>query len=83
MNEGVVLVRREVFDAVGGWADGFFLYHEGLDLAQRLWDRGYTGWYAAGVRMHHPLTVPSRHALFHRLAARNRVWVAHRNLPRR
>ena len=81
MAEGVVLVRRRAFDAVGGWADGFFLYHEGLDLAQRLWDRGDTGWYAAGVRMHHPLTVPSRHALFHRLAARNRVWVAYRNLP--
>jgi len=81
MTEGVVLIRRAAFDHIGGWADGFFLYHEGLDLAQRLWAQGYTGWYAAGIRMHHPLTNPTRHALFHRLAARNRVWVAYRNLP--
>ncbi|MFI7174744.1 glycosyltransferase family 2 protein [Streptomyces spororaveus] len=81
MTEGVVLIRRTAFDAAGGWADPFFLFHEGLDLAQRIWTRGATGWYAAGIRMHHPLTSPTRHALFHRLAARNRVWVAYRNLP--
>ncbi|MFF4645863.1 glycosyltransferase family 2 protein [Streptomyces sp. NPDC001389] len=81
MTEGVVLIRRTAFDPAGGWADAFFLYHEGLDLAQRLWDQGHTGWYAAGIRMHHPLTQPTRHALFRRLAARNRVWVAYRNLP--
>ncbi|MEU8777085.1 glycosyltransferase [Streptomyces sp. NPDC048606] len=81
MTEGIVLVRRAVFEATGGWADGFFLYHEGLDLAQRIWAGGATGWYAADLRMHHPLTSPTRHALFHRLAARNRVWVAYRNLP--
>lgn len=80
MTEGVVMVRREAFDAVGGWPD-FFLYHEGIDLSYRLWDRGRTGWYAADVRMHHPVTSPTRHALFHRLAARNRVWLAYRNLP--
>ncbi|WP_443059190.1 glycosyltransferase family 2 protein [Streptomyces sp. NBC_00435] len=80
MTEGVVMVRRDAFDAAGGWAD-FFLYHEGIDLAYRLWDQGRTGWYAADVRMHHPVTSPTRHALFHRLAARNRVWLAHRNLP--
>ncbi|MFF2196388.1 glycosyltransferase family 2 protein [Streptomyces sp. NPDC058157] len=81
MTEGVVLVRRSAFERAGGWAGSFFLYHEGIDLAQRLWDQGHTGWYAAGIRMHHPLTQPTRHALFHRLAARNRVWVAYRNLP--
>ncbi|MFI1283850.1 glycosyltransferase family 2 protein [Streptomyces sp. NPDC020858] len=81
MTEGVVLVRRTAFDAVGGWADPLFLYHEGVDLSWRLWSHGHTGWYAAGIRMHHPLTSPTRHALFHRLAARNRVWVAYRNLP--
>ncbi|MFF8592866.1 glycosyltransferase family 2 protein [Streptomyces sp. NPDC015220] len=81
MTEGVVLVRREAFDSVGGWPAEFFLYHEGLHLAWRCWAAGWTGWYAAGIRMHHPLTSPTRHALFHRLAARNRIWVAYRNLP--
>ncbi|MFE7402752.1 PIG-L family deacetylase [Streptomyces sp. NPDC057557] len=31
--------------------------------------------------MHHPVTSPARHRLFCRLAARNRIAVAYRNLP--
>ncbi|MEU7354302.1 glycosyltransferase family 2 protein [Streptomyces albidoflavus] len=81
MTEGVVLIRRAAFDAVGGWDDQLFLYHEGSDLAWRLYEAGWRGWYAASIRMHHPLTGPARHALYHRLAARNRIWIAHRNLP--
>ncbi|MFE7453009.1 glycosyltransferase family protein, partial [Streptomyces griseus] len=81
MTEGVVLIRREAFDAVDGWADQIFLYHEGADLAWRLYEAGWSGWYAASIRMHHPLTEPARHPLYHRLAARNRIWIAHRSLP--
>ncbi|MFB7026579.1 MULTISPECIES: glycosyltransferase family 2 protein [unclassified Streptomyces] len=81
MTEGVVLIRRDAFDAVGGWESRMFLYHEGSDLARRLYEAGWSRWYAASIRMHHPLTAPGRHALHHRLAARNRIWIAHRNLP--
>lgn len=81
MTEGVVLIRRDAFDAVGGWEEQLFLYHEGVDLAWGLYEAGWSGWYAASIRMHHPLTEPARHALYHRLAARNRIWIAHRNLP--
>ncbi|MFC5832255.1 glycosyltransferase family 2 protein [Nonomuraea insulae] len=81
MAEGVVMVRREVFEAAGGWPGHFFLFHEGIDLAWRLWDRGCVGHYAPGVVVHHPATDPGRHAAFYRLNARNRVWLALRNLP--
>ncbi|MFF9854122.1 glycosyltransferase family 2 protein [Streptomyces litmocidini] len=81
MTEGVVMVRRDAFNAVGGWENTLFLYHEGADLGWRLYAAGWSGWYAAGIRMHHPLTAPARHALYHRLAARNRIWIAYRNLP--
>ncbi|MEW2626020.1 glycosyltransferase family 2 protein [Streptomyces sp. NPDC048106] len=81
MTEGVVLIRRDAFEAVGGWEGRIFLYHEGADLAWRLYEAGWSGWYAAAIHMHHPLTTPARHALYHRLAARNRIWIAHRNLP--
>jgi GT2 family glycosyltransferase len=81
MAEGVVLVRRADFDAAGGWPGHYFLYHEGIDLAWRLWDLGRTGWYAPGVHVHHPETDPARHEVYYRLSARNRVWVAYRNLP--
>ena len=76
-----MLVRRADFDRVGGWPGHYFLYHEGIDLAWRLWDLGRTGWYAPDVVVHHPATDPARHATYHRLSARNRVWVAYRNLP--
>ena len=31
--------------------------------------------------LNHPTTAPSRHAVYHRMVARNRVWLARRNLP--
>jgi GT2 family glycosyltransferase len=74
-------VRRVAFDEVGGWPDAFFFGHEGIDLAWRMWDAGWELHYAADLVVRHPTTLPSRHALFFRLTARNRVWVARRNLP--
>jgi GT2 family glycosyltransferase len=82
MAEGVVMVRRSAFEAVGGWPGHFFLFHEGIDLAWRLWAHGGTGRYLPGIVVHHPATHPSRHTRFYRLNARNRVWLARRNLPR-
>ncbi|MEU8893447.1 glycosyltransferase family 2 protein [Streptomyces sp. NPDC048442] len=82
MAEGVVLVRRSAFEQVGGWPGHFFLFHEGIDLAWRLWDRGYTGLYTPDIIVHHPATDPARHDRFYELSARNRVWLARRNLPR-
>jgi GT2 family glycosyltransferase len=79
--EGVFLVRRKAFEEAGGWPGHFFYAHEGIDLVWRIWDRGYTAFYAADVLVHHPATSPTRHALFYRMNARNRVWVAMRNLP--
>ncbi|MEY9839545.1 glycosyltransferase family 2 protein [Streptacidiphilus sp. EB103A] len=80
MAEGIVLIRRSEFERAGEWPD-FFMFHEGVDLAWRLWSRGRTGWYAAGVQVHHPATDPARHAPYYRLVARNRAWVALRRLP--
>jgi GT2 family glycosyltransferase len=40
MAEGVVMIRRSAFDAAGGWPGHFFLFHEGIDLAWRLWRQG-------------------------------------------
>ncbi|MFD7886123.1 glycosyltransferase family 2 protein [Streptomyces bauhiniae] len=81
MAEGVVMIRRTAFEAVGGWPGHFFLFHEGIDLSWRLWNHGGTGRYVPDVIVHHPATDPSRHTLFHHLNTRNRVWLARRNLP--
>jgi GT2 family glycosyltransferase len=37
-----MLVRRDAFDAVGGFDEGFFLFFEELDLAQRLRRSGWS-----------------------------------------
>lgn len=78
---GASAVRREVFDQVGLLPDEFFLFHEETDLAWRALDAGWSVRYRADIVLCHPATTPSRHALYHRLVARNRVWVARRNLP--
>ena len=79
--EGAVVVRREVFDRVGRWPERFFYAHEGIDLAYRLWAAGSTVWYAGDLVALHPAVEPSRHPDYLHNNARNRVWVARRNLP--
>jgi hypothetical protein len=37
--------------------------------------------YRSDMVLYHPTTAPSRHAVYHRMVARNRVWLARRNLP--
>ncbi|MDO7881379.1 glycosyltransferase family 2 protein [Salinibacterium soli] len=79
--EGATLLPRAVFDAAGGWADPFFYAHEGIELAWRVWDTGHRAFYAGDLVAHHPAIEPTRHSYYYRLNARNRVWLAKRNLP--
>ncbi|MGY1641609.1 glycosyltransferase family 2 protein [Geodermatophilus sp. SYSU D00703] len=79
--EGAVVVRRALFERAGGWPAPFFYAHEGIELAWRVWDAGGRVRYAGDLAAEHPLTAPTRHRDFHRLNARNRVWLARRNLP--
>lgn len=80
-SEGVVMIRRSAFVQVGGWPGRFFFGHEGIDLAWRLMDAGWRLWYAPEIPVNHPYTEAARHAVYYRTNARNRVWVAKRNLP--
>ncbi|HWC23319.1 MAG TPA: glycosyltransferase family 2 protein [Flexivirga sp.] len=79
--EAAVLVRRKAFEQVGGWPGHFFFGHEGVDLAWRLADVGWRIEYAPSVVIHHPATDAARHEVYFHTNARNRVWVAKRNLP--
>jgi N-acetylglucosaminyl-diphospho-decaprenol L-rhamnosyltransferase len=40
MGTGFV-IRREVFDRIGGMDEGYFLYMEDVDLCRRVWDAGF------------------------------------------
>jgi GT2 family glycosyltransferase len=79
--EGAIVLPRETFEKAGGWAGEFFYAHEGIELAWRVWDQGKRVWYAGDLLAEHPAVAPTRHSEYYRLNARNRVWLARRNLP--
>ncbi|MET7647563.1 glycosyltransferase family 2 protein [Streptomyces sp. NPDC005426] len=78
---GANAVRTRVIAEVGPLPGDFFYAHEETDLAWRALDAGWQIDYRADMVLNHPTTAPSRHALYHRMVARNRVWLARRNLP--
>ncbi|WP_433381772.1 glycosyltransferase family 2 protein [Streptosporangium sp. CA-115845] len=78
---GACAIRRSAFLQVGGLPERFFYAHEETDLAWRLLGEGYRIEYDAKTVMYHPQVPPTRHTDFYRLNARNRVWLARRNLP--
>jgi GT2 family glycosyltransferase len=78
--EGAVAVRRDVFEAVGGWPADFRFVHEGVDLGWRVMDAGYRVLYAGDVAALHP-PYPAHNAWDDYYGARNRVWLARRHLP--
>lgn len=80
--EGAVAIRRDLFEQIGGWPEPFFYAHEGIELVWRVWDAGFVAWYAGDLVVHHPVIDPARHDIYYRMNARNRVWLAKRNLPR-
>jgi len=47
------VVRRETWEEMGGFDEGFFLWYEDVDLAQRLHDAGYRNLVAGSARVGH------------------------------
>jgi GT2 family glycosyltransferase len=78
---GACVVRREAYDAVGGYFTELMYGHEELELSWRLVDAGWAIRYVPEVSVFHPRTEVSRHREGWRLTGRNRVWIARRTLP--
>jgi GT2 family glycosyltransferase len=79
--EGAVAMRREVFEAVGGWPGDFEFVHEGIDLGWRVMDAGHRVAYAGDIVALHPSPTGTPHGYSFYYGARNRVWLARRHLP--
>jgi N-acetylglucosaminyl-diphospho-decaprenol L-rhamnosyltransferase len=74
--------RRDVFDALGGYEERFFLYYEDVDLAFRAVLAGYHALLVPSARVTHRLGATTRsHARARFYVARNSVWCAVRCLP--
>ncbi|MHB1593033.1 MAG: glycosyltransferase family 2 protein [Streptosporangiaceae bacterium] len=78
---GACAIRRSAYLEAGGLPSAFFFAHEETDLSWRLIDRGYRLEYDAAATMCHPIVANARHDIWYRFEARNRVWLARRNLP--
>ena len=74
--------RRDVFDALGGYEERFFLYYEDVDLAFRALLAGHHALLVPSARVTHRLGATTRsrgRARFY--VARNSAWCAVRCLP--
>ncbi|MEU0479213.1 glycosyltransferase [Streptosporangium sp. NPDC006013] len=74
-------IRMAVVDDIGTWPESFFYAHEETDVAWRALDAGWRIEYRPELVLQHPRTSPTRHAVYFRMVARNRVWLARRHLP--
>ncbi|MEV8474862.1 glycosyltransferase [Streptomyces sp. NPDC051173] len=74
-------ISTRMLEQTGDWPEEFFFTHEETDLAWRALDANWTVLYAPELLLQHPRTSPARHAVYHRMTARNRVWLARRHLP--
>ncbi|MDT9683196.1 glycosyltransferase [Streptomyces sp. TRM76323] len=74
-------LSMQMLQEVGDWPGPFFYAHEETDLSWRALDAGWKVLYEPHLVLRHPWTSPSRHTVFHRMVARNRVWLAKRHLP--
>jgi GT2 family glycosyltransferase len=74
--------RRDVFDALGGYEERFFLYYEDVDLAFRAILAGYHALLVPSARVVHQLGATTRSLARGRFyVSRNSIWCAVRCLP--
>ncbi|WP_286748572.1 glycosyltransferase family 2 protein [Marinobacter sp. UBA2688] len=77
-------VRREAFEACGGFDERFFVYFEEVDVANRSKSAGFDSWYLAEARAFHAGGGTSRQVKAHRLfySLRGRILYAFKHFPR-
>ncbi len=70
-----LLIRREVWDQLGGFDRRFFMYGEDLDLCWRMRELGFTVWYEPSARVVHRKGQSSRQVALPMLVAFHRsMW---------
>jgi GT2 family glycosyltransferase len=80
--EGECAMRREAVIAAGGYSARMFLYHEGLDLAYRLINRGERIEYTPDIAVVHYVAPDSgRSQRYYYCSVRNGIWIAYQYLP--
>ena len=81
---GAALYRKEIFDKIGVFDESFFAYMEDVDISYRARIAGYYNVYCPKAKVYHigSATSGSKYNAFKvRLAARNNLYVAYKNMP--
>jgi GT2 family glycosyltransferase len=82
------LARTDVIRQIGGFDEGFFLYHEEADLCRRLWDQEWEVWSVPGAQVIHfnaqatgyrSGRFPKSPVLCWRIGGMDRYWHKHRS----
>lgn len=75
------LMRRDLFEAHGGFDERFFVYYEEVDLARRCADAGWASWYLATTQAYHKGGGTSHQVKAHRLfySLRSRLQYAQKH----
>lgn len=55
-----IMIRREVFQKIGGFDENFFMYGEDADLCKKVWDLGWKVYYLPDISITHYLGGSSR-----------------------
>jgi len=78
------LMRRDIFERVGGFDERFFVYLEDVDLSKVVNDRGFGIWYLTSAQAFHAGGGTSRQVKVHRLfySLRSRLLYGFKHFPR-
>jgi GT2 family glycosyltransferase len=74
-----MLIRRDLFEAIGGFDERFFLYCEDTDLCRRVWDSGHSVRFVSGAVVRHVGGASSGAGETQPVLARSRVLYARKH----
>ena len=77
-----MLVRRSLFEELGGFDEDFFLYCEDTDLCQRIWSSGHTVLFEPGAEVLHVEGSSSGAGETQPILAQSRVRYARKHMSR-
>ena len=78
---GAMAIRKDVWQALGGFDDDFWMYLEDVDFAFRAQLAGWKAVYAPAARVYHKLSSSGGDDLSSFYVGRNTLWTIAKNMP--
>lgn len=78
---GAMAIRKDVWQALGGFDDDFWMYLEDVDFAFRAQLAGWKAVYAPTARVYHKLSSSGGDDLSSFYVGRNTLWTIAKNMP--